>query len=230
MAISSGVLALLLHFFTGNDLLSPRTLVASSAGLALLVGAVLAMAGRFWGSVGTVLVAACFGFGAARTLAGENRLPDFKSAAAFINGQAGAHDAIVDAMSTTGITPVPLTPLDAYLNPGRSEYRVRLPEGEPPLLMKPPAPLPDQLRQAVRQARGRSLIVVAGEDGSLVREGDDVTAVKAEPSVTSTFDLPEGSKLITERRFQGLALVKVFEVDVPDDAPRGREPSANKIR
>lgn len=214
LAISSAGLALLFLIVTGNDLLSPRTLVVSSAGLALLIGAVLASAGRLWGSLCTVLVAACFAYGAAATLATENQLPDFKSAAAFIDSEAGPGEVIVDLITTTGMTPVPLTPLDAYLEGSRPEFRTGVPEGEPPLLLTPPAPAPALLRRAVRQARGRSLIVVGG-DGSVVRDGDRVTGIVEGPSSSATFELPPGSKLVAERRFPGLDPVNAFVIDVP---------------
>ena len=227
LAISSGGLALLFLITAGNDLLSPRTLVASSAGLALLVGAVLASAGRLWGSVCTVLVAACFAYGAAATLATENQLPDFKSAAAYIDGEAGPDDVIVDLMTTTGMTPVPLTPLDAYLEWSGPEYRIRLPEGEPPLLLTPPPPAPDVLRRAVREARGGSLIVVAA-DGFLVRDGDEATGILEGPPSSATFELPPGSKVAAERRFPGSVAVNVGIIDLPDSATRGDPPTCGE--
>lgn len=221
LAISSGAFALLFLITTGNDLLSPRTLVASSAGLALLIGAVLASAGRLWGSICTVLVAACFAYGAAQTLATENELPDFKSAAAFIDSEADPDDVIVDVITTTGMTPVPLTPLDAYLERSRPEYRIGLPAGEPPLLLMPPVPAPALLRQAVREARGGSLIVVGG-DGSLIRDADQVTGILEGPSSSATFELPPGSKLIAERRFPGSAAVNVDIVQIPRESTAQR--------
>jgi hypothetical protein len=214
LAISSGALALVYLLITGNDLLSPRTLVASSAGLALLVGAVLASAGRPWGSVCTVLVAACLASGAAQTLATENELPDFKSAAAYIEDEAGPDDVIVDLLATTQVTPVPLTPLDAYLEQVRPEYRIGLPTGVPPLLLAPPEPAPELLRRAVREARGGLLIVVAGE-GGLERTGEEVTAIAKGLSVSEPFKLPPGSRVVAERRFPGLEPLDVVEISVP---------------
>jgi len=213
LAISNIVLALLFLLVTGNDLLSARGLVTASAGLALLTGAVLASAGRLWGSVCTVLVAACLAFGAARTLATENELPGFEAAAARIEAEAGPDDVIVDLTLAAGATPVPLTPLDAYLGQDRSEYRIGLPEGEPPFL--PQTPVPDAaalLRTAVREARGGSLIVVAG-DGSLVRDGDEVSAIVAGPAAEAV-ELPPGSKVAAESRFPGLGPVDVVRIDV----------------
>jgi len=221
LAIASGALALVFWLISGNDLLSPRTLVASSAGLALLIGAVLASAGRLWGPVCTVLVAACFGVGATQTLATENQLPDFKSAAAYIGRDAGPDDVVVDLMTTSGMTPVPLTPLDAYLERSMPEYRLRLPEGEPPLVLTAPSPSPDLLRQAVREARGGSLIVVAGDE-SVVRDGDEATAIRVGPPAPEAVELPAGSNVVAERRFPGLEPVDVVVIDMPGNGPSRR--------
>ncbi len=213
LAISNVALALLFLLVSDNDLLSARSLVTASAGLALLVGAVLASAGRLWGSVCTVLVSACLAFGAAQTLATENALPDLEAAAAQIEAEAGPDDVVVDLSLAAGATPVPLTPLDAYLGQTRSEYRIGLPEGEPPFL--PQTPVPDAavlLRRAVREARGGSLIVVAG-DGSLLRDGDEVTAIVPAPG-SEAVELPPRSKLIAERRLGGLGPIDVVTIDV----------------
>lgn len=220
LAASNIALALLFLLVTGNDLLSARGLVTASAGLSLLAGAVLASAGRLWGSACTVLVAACLAFGAGQTLATENRLPDFKSAAARIEAEAGPGDVVVDLSLAAGATPVPLTPLDAYLGQDRPEHRIGLPEGEPPFL--PQTPVPDAatlLRKAVRQARGGSLIVVAG-DGSLARSGDEATAIVAGPG-SEPVGLPPGSKVVAEQRFPGLGPVDVITIDVGRTAGAG---------
>jgi hypothetical protein len=213
LAISSGGFALLFQLITGNDLLSPRTLVASSAGLALLVGAVLASAGWLWGSVCTALVAACFTYGAAATLATENQLPDFKSAAAHIDAESSPGDVIVDLTLQPGVTPVPLTPLDAYLRRSRGEFRVGLPTGEPPLLSNPVPPAPPLLRRALMEANGASLILVVG-DSSVVSDGDKAIAIRKGPTVPKTFALPPGSRIVAERRFPGLAPVSVIVIAV----------------
>ena len=56
LAVATGFFEVVLLLLTGNDLLGARNLVTSSAGLALLIGAVLASAGRIWGRIATVLV------------------------------------------------------------------------------------------------------------------------------------------------------------------------------
>ena len=131
--------------------------------------------------------------------------------------EAGPDDVIVDLMTTTGMTPVPLTPLDAYLERSGPEYRTGLPGGEPPLLLTPPPPAPDVLRRAVREALGGSLIVVGG-DGFVVRDGDEATGILEGPLSSATFELPPGSKVVAERRFPGSVAVNVGIIDLPGSA------------
>lgn len=220
LAAATGAFELLILLVTGNDLFGARNLVTSSAGLALLIGAVLASAGRIWGGIATALVLACFGIGAYQTLQTENELLDFKSSAAYIESEVGPDDVVVDLLSTR-LTPVPLTPLDAYLEQSRPEYRIMLPAGEPPFL--PFGPVPDSsklLSEAVREARGSgSALVVLVADQGLVRDGEDVEAIKVFPVVPGSsppeiFDLPRGSRVIAEERFPGLGPVNVVSIDV----------------
>ena len=218
LALSNVVLALLFLLITGNDLLSARSFVTASAGPALLIGGVIVSAGPRWGAVSAALVITCFGIGASKTLSTPSELPDFKSAAAYIDAEAGADDPVVDLLLGAGVTPVPLTPLDAYLEGTRPEFRVLLPEGEPPFLPQTPVPTTSiLLRRAIRKAEGSSLIVLA-RDENLVRDGDDVSAIRVYPflggSTAEDFALPPGSRVIAERRFEGLGPFDVVTIDV----------------
>ena len=218
LAVATGLFEVLILFLTGNDLLGARNLVTSSAGLALFIGAVLASAGRIWGSIANVLVIGSFAIGAQMTLETENELTDFKSAAAYIDAEAGPDDVIVDLLSPR-LTPVPLTPLDAYLPQTRPEYRPLLPEGEPPFLpLTPIPPSASLLRQAVREAEEDRLIVLAADEG-LVRSGDDVSAINVFPLVPGSsppevFELPPGSTITDEKRFPGLGPVNVVTIEL----------------
>jgi MFS family permease len=217
LAASTAVCELVILLLTGNDLFGARNLTTSSAALALLIGGVLASAGRSWGTICTIMVIACFGIGAARTLQTTNELVDFKSAAAYVDSAAGPDDVIVDLLSPR-VTPVPLTSLDAYLPQGRAEFRPLLPEGEPPFL--PSSPIPESaelLSEAVRDAQGERLVLLVSDTG-LVRDGDDVTAIRIEPIVYGTapvelFELPPGSRVADEVRFPALGPVNVVVVE-----------------
>jgi hypothetical protein len=152
------------------------------------------------------------------TLETENELVDFKSAAAYIDGEAGPDDVVVDLLSPR-LTPVPLTPLDAYLPQTRPEYRPLLPKGEPPFLPITPVPVSASLlRRAVQEAEGHRLVVLAADEG-LVRSGDDITAIKVYPLVPGSvppelFELPEGSRIVAEERFPGLGPVNVVTIEL----------------
>ena len=219
LALSNVVLALLFLLITGNDLLGARNLATATAGAALLIGAVIVSAGRRWGAVSAVLVIACFAVGALKTLSTENELTDFKSAASYIEAEAGPDDVIVDLMATTLWTPVSLTSLAAYLDGARPEFAVLLPQGEPPFLPDTPVPATAVLlRRAIRQSQGHSLILLTGGE-SLVRHGDDVTAIRF-PSLGPTasldeeIDLPPGSRVAAEVQFDGLTPFAVVTIDV----------------
>ncbi|MFN8164269.1 MAG: hypothetical protein U0R26_10685 [Solirubrobacterales bacterium] len=93
-----------------------------------------------------------------------------------------------------------------------------LPEGEPPFLPQTPVPATAVLlRRAVQDAEGRSLIVLA-RDENLVRDGDDVSAIRVYPflggSTAEDFELPPGSRVIAEQRFEGLDPFNVVTIDV----------------
>jgi hypothetical protein len=191
--------------------------VTSSAGLALLISGVLAAAGRTWGMVCTALVIACFGIAAGRSLGTDAKLVDFESAARYIDAEAAPDDVVLDLRSPR-VTPAPLTSLDAYLPQTRPEYRVLLPEGDPPFLPTSPVPPTERvLRRAVTAAEGRTLYVV-GADSDVERNGDEATALIVPPIVdgkgpTVRYPLPEGSRIVAEKHWDGLGDVNVFVID-----------------
>ncbi len=219
LLLATPVLELLVWALTGNDLFGSRNLGAATPGLALVIGMVLAGAGRLWGTICAIAVIACFGIGAARTLDTSNHLPDLKSAAEFIDSAAGPDDVVVDMLSAR-VTPVPLTPVDSYLSQGRPEFRLLLPEGEPPFLVTSPVPpSADLLRQAVSEAKGGQRLFVIATDEDLDREGDDVNAILAYPVIRESgsperFPLPAGSRIVDEVEFQGIGPVNVYVIEV----------------
>ena len=217
IALSNFAIELAILVVTGNDLLGARNLVTSSGGLALLIGTVLTSAGPMWGAVCTALVVGSFGFGAAKTLSVENQLTDFRGASAFIDAESRSEDVIVDLTLARGVTPVPLTPLDAYLDRTGNEFRPGLAEGEPPFL--PLTPVPDTavlIEEAIRSAENRSLLLVAGKE-SLVRDGDRAIAIRVYPPLgggPEDFALPRGSTIAAESAFDGLDPFEVVKIEV----------------
>jgi Dolichyl-phosphate-mannose-protein mannosyltransferase len=218
LAFSPLIIELVLLAF-GKDLLGARNVAVATAGLALFIGAVVASADRRWGTLAAIAVIAGYGIGAARTLETGNKLVDFKSAAAYIDSHAGPDEPVVDLVSPRA-TPVPLTELDVYMSGSRPEYKILLPEGEPPFLPLTPVPDPiDQLGRAVAKARGGTMFLVVS-DTALVRDGDEVSAIRVEPLPAASqpvrvFEMPEGSRVVDEKRFPGLGPINVVEVKVP---------------
>lgn len=223
MAVATAVFEALILFTTGNDLFGARNLTTSSAGLALLIGAVLAGAGRLWGTICTIAVLACFSIGTARALSTDSKLLDFEGAAAYIEAESAPDAVVVDFVSSL-LTPVPLTSLDAYLEQTRPEYRILQPQGPPPYLPGTPTlPPKEELREAVRTARESELVVVVNDD-NLVRDGDEVKAIKIFPLVRGSvpaqiFPMPPGSRVVAERRFEALGPVNVVTIEVGSERP-----------
>lgn len=227
LLLAAPVLELVVWAITGNDLFGPRNLGVATPGLALVIGLVLVGAGRRLGVVCAVAVIACFAIGAGRTLQTANSLPNLKAAADYIDAQAGPDDVIVDLLSAR-VTPVPLTSLDSYLSPGRPEFRLLLPEGEPPFLVTSPIPPSKELlREAVRTAeqRGSDLFVVATAE-DLEREGDEVSAILAYPQVRESgpperFALPPGSRVVDEVGYGGIGPVNVYRIELGSQSADG---------
>jgi mannosyltransferase len=217
LLLSAPVLELLMLALTGNDLFGARNLNVASVGLALTIAGLVVAAGRIFGAIALIGVLACFTVGAVSTLQVDTKLVNFKAAADFIDSTAGPDDVVVDLLSPR-VTPVPLTSLDAYLPQTRPEYRPLLPEGEPPFVgLAPVPPTRPLLRDAVAAAEGHRLFLVTSDNG-LEREGDEATAIVVEPVVPGTgttvrYELPPGSSVVAERRFEGLGPVNVVEIE-----------------
>jgi hypothetical protein len=180
-----------------------RNLAACWIGLVLLGGIGVVRAGRSLGLVALILILAGFTIGSVR-LADPGRTElKYADAAAFIETNSGPDDAIVD---NSHITPVPLTPLDAYLDSGHGrEYRINLQTGDPPFL--PGGHRPDPQTQ-IRQA-------FAGDGKVFV-----VTLVNQDQLLDGRLDLgegyveiPRGWRAVEQKVFDGLypVAVTVFE-------------------
>jgi len=228
LLLSAPVLELLMLALTGNDLFGARNLNVASVGLALTIAGLVVAAGRIFGAIALIGVLACFAVGAVSTLQVDTKLPNFEAAADFIDSTAGPDDVVVDLLSPR-VTPVPLTSLDAYLPQTRPEYRPLLPEGEPPFVgVTPVPPTRPLLRDAVAAAEGHRLFLVVSDTG-LERVGDEAIAILVEPVVpgigtTVRYELPPGSTVVAERRFEGIGPVNVVAIE-PGAPPGDTAPS-----
>lgn len=200
----------------GSDLLGARNLNTATGGFALSIGAIAVAAGPAIGSVCAATVLAVFAFGTAQSLASRTSTIDFKSAAEFIDANAGPDDVVVDMLSPV-ISPVPLTSLDAYLPQDRTEFRVYLPQGPPPFLTLPPPPRPI-LADAFAAARGKRLFLVAA-DGTVTANAEGRLSLRVPPVNPSVGDvkkfvLPRAASLAERRSYPGLGPVVVYEIDL----------------
>ena len=221
LALATPVAELLILGLTGNDLFGARNLNTSSAGLSLAIGAVLASAGPIAGTACVVAVLTGFSIGAARTLRAESEAIRFDQAAELIEEQAGPGDVVLDALSAA-ITPVPLTPLEIYLDQPPSKP-LFFPTGEPPYLpfVSDPPPANPIFRQAFREAGEHRVFLVAsdvevseappGEPASITDLG--VTEIRIE--------LPPGARIVEQERYPGVRAINVFVIQ-PDPVVDGR--------
>jgi hypothetical protein len=113
LAIATPV-GLALHNVFAPNLYIPRNLIASAPALALAVGALVTAGGTPLRFLSTGLLLAGFVIGAAKLLDDENRRPDFKAVADFVErtGQPGA-----PVIDVGPFTPGPQTPLEAAFAP-----------------------------------------------------------------------------------------------------------------
>ncbi|MBK8293946.1 MAG: glycosyltransferase family 39 protein [Solirubrobacterales bacterium] len=199
--------ALILGTFS-TDIFGGRNLGASWTGIPLLLGALLTAAGPIWGLISLALVSVGLLAGSIHLADRERTEFRYRDAAEFIDARANPGDTVVDS---SHITPVPLTPLDAYLGFEGREYRIGLPEGDPPFL--PGATVPDtakQLKDAFRGADRVYIVTLVGQE-SLVEDG-------ALSFGNEKFDLPAGAKVVQQKTFDGIYPVTVTVIDPADPA------------
>ncbi len=158
--LSTPIGALILGLFS-TDVFGGRNLAGSWVALPLAAGALMAAAGAAWGLVCTVALLIGVGYASVElTDSSKTEIP-FSATADYIESEAEPGDAVVNR---SHLTPVPLTPLDAYLDPGIPEYRIGLPTSDPPFLpntVEVPDPEP-MLREAL-MGSDRIFFVTVGD-------------------------------------------------------------------
>ncbi|MDQ2701030.1 MAG: glycosyltransferase family 39 protein [Actinomycetota bacterium] len=163
IAVATPVGALILGVFS-TDVFGGRNLAGSWVALPLLAGALLAACGAVWGTVCTLAVIAGLAYTSVElTDRGNTEIP-YKDTAAYIESIAGPGDVVVNRAH---LTPVPLTPLDAYLDPDLPGYRIGLPVSDPPFLpgsIEIPDPA-EQLDQAL-DGHERAIFVTVGDQAA----------------------------------------------------------------
>lgn len=206
VALATPVGALLLGLVS-TDIFGGRNLGPSWVAIPLLVGALLAACGPVWRIF-------CMALVGAGLLAGSVQLADngrtgfrYEDAARLIDGRATAGDTVIDA---SHLTPVPLTPLDAYLDFDGPQFPLGLQSGEPPFLPGTPVPDPGQEWARAFDSGGTVFVVtlVGGQslagDGSLSLAGREL-------------EIPAGWQVKEQQTFDGIYPLTVTVVErVPE--------------
>lgn len=202
IALATPIGALLLGLVS-TDIFGGRNLGPSWVAIPLLLGALLAFCGRVWGSI-------CLALVVAGLLVGSMQLADrdqtgfrYAAAAELVDRQAREGDAVLDA---SHLTPVPLTPLDAYLEFQGLQFPLGLQSGEPPFL--PGTPVPDPARQWARAfvSPGRVFIVTLVGEETLAADGS--LALGAD-----TLEIPPGWRVADQTTFDGIYPLTVTVVE-----------------
>jgi len=217
----------------GTDLLGARNLTASSYGLLLAMGTIVASAGMVWGSVSAVLVLGGFAVAAGKSMEASAGNPDFIGAADYIEAESAPDDVVIDAFGA-GLSPVPLAPMDFYLRDGQPLYHLNRPSTPPPFLpFTTVIPSQDKLLQrAFRQADGRSIYIVK-PDALQISSVDDPGHESLDPTQPHWADreliLPRGTELLAAEPFDSLdpPTVLVIRAPVPQ-AKQGQQEEAAK--
>jgi mannosyltransferase len=200
-----------LHNVVAPSIFTPRNLIASWPGFALLLGALAAAGPAFIRTASIALLLAGFALGAAQMLDDTNRRPEIAEAADYIEAAGDPGSPVVELPQ---FTPGPQTAFEAALAPkgqglpeDRTVYPLGLPsfadrlelnrEGESFSQAGAPVSPEAIATRAARQAGDGDLFVV-GPSGSLA-------AVRAFPGPLSSFldALPPRFHEVDSRRFAG---------------------------
>ena len=222
LATPVGEVALLLA--GGTDLFGARNLNTASGGFAVLIAGMVITAGTAVAYLAFAAIVGVFAIGTAKSLDRNYSTIDFRDAAHFIDHDAMQGDVVVDMLSTQ-LSPVPTTPISAWLSDAHPLFNIYQPTGQPPFLTTYPPPRPI-FERAVRDADGHRIFLVA-PNGTLraTRGGLAVRLTGAKVfNLTGvrfgTVMLP-GWRLSETRRFEGLGSV-VVDVLAPPQAKRER--------
>lgn len=165
------VLALLLAIATpvgatiaslnGVHLFSVRGLAASWPGFALCVATLLCAAGPRLGAAAATLAVVAFGLGGGQMLTERYQRPDYQSAAAYIDRQAGADDVVLD--HTAVLSPGPLSGVDVAFGRPHRVFRADAPQqrDHPFGLQDPRVPLAEAVGAATAAAEGGRIFMVS---------------------------------------------------------------------
>jgi hypothetical protein len=206
-----------LYSLVGSDVFAPRNLIASSAGLALALGALLTAAAPPYRVAALALVLSAYCIGTVKVFDDDFRRLDYDSVAQFIESTGQPGDPVIDYQAPSG---GPITALEAAV---RDPDRVFVIGARPRLpgpvdieeARAPGLPAGRVERSAVAGAEGGRLFVVVPD----VRPADE--ASQGPPPGRAEMlarHLPPGFRLVEAEQYPGLADVSVYRYE---DVRRG---------
>jgi hypothetical protein len=174
---------LALYSSFSHDLFSSRNLISALPYVAVLVAWILTRPDRLWSNTATAIALLAMGVGGAESLLSDNRRPDFRAAAHYIDEVARSTDTVM----CWGTTP-----------PGPYARAVSLNFRRPHVCVGPHDP-----RTRTRIARGGGLFIVtllAPHSGPA-------------PTVISTTEFPGGrASVVTQRVYSGFVRVEALQL------------------
>jgi Dolichyl-phosphate-mannose-protein mannosyltransferase len=169
---------------TGNHIFDVRDLAASWPFLALFGAAFAVAAGRRLGTAAAALAVVAFCLAASKVLEPGFQRPDYRGLANYVTARARAGDVVIDE---TGVpTPGPLTGFDVVYRGHLTVVRAGVPaeRDHPFMFTDPVVPVQTAVSQAVRDARGERVFLLA-------------------PALPA-LEFPDGYRLVALRRYPGL--------------------------
>jgi 4-amino-4-deoxy-L-arabinose transferase-like glycosyltransferase len=197
----------------GNNVLGARNLIASWAGLAVLIGLIVTSVRPPLNLACTALVIAGFTIGAVKTLGSDMQRGDFAGVAGAIESQWSPGDVVVDAAP---FTPVPLTGLDVYLPQSHPEYRLGLRQSKRVFGLNSPIPDPAaQAQQAYAQARGHRIFLMTAPSHEAFASGRLTPELERNTRQAGVVlnSLPPGFRVTSTQTFPGLTPFVLFTID-----------------
>ncbi len=200
----------------GTDLFGARNLTASWYGLALSIGAVLAIPGGMVTLLCSIVVLGGYGTAVAKLNTSANALPDFKGPAAVIDEQSRTGDVVVDMFAAIA-TPVTLTPLGAHASTDNPTYNLNLPRTPPPFLPNSSTvidPPEQEVNEAFERAKGHRVFLLAPD--LLTVEDSSTSGKKLEnPLLTGrAVFLPENATIVEQESYRGTIRPSLYVIDV----------------
>ncbi|MGA7397608.1 MAG: glycosyltransferase family 39 protein [Solirubrobacterales bacterium] len=215
IALAAPVCELLLQL-AGTDIFGSRNVAASWYGLALAMGAVLTLPGGAVTAVAVTLVLGGYGVASVTALGEDKEVVDFRAAASQIEEEAEPGDVVVDMYGVLA-TPVPLTPLAAYLDPDLERFEIGLPKSPPPNIpgQTDVTPAQQELREAFREAEGGKVHLLTIPRITTIDDGEESgRSVKQVTVEGQSVLLPESATVTEVEELPGFLPARLYTIEV----------------